>query len=270
MWSVVELHGVRQLAAAAEWISRGKSMPLDLVVHFPRCQEEAISLLVALINRVSHRLRTLEISGHNGSLYRVATDWIEPAPMLQTLSTSYDVYEDEDGQGWCNCDDDPTDEIRTTCIRPPSSLPALRSLCISVYGDEWSTVPELHGCVSSSIQDLTLSFTGWGLADYASVMRLLECTPNLTSLRFKFAYGSSCEHENDTAECDGVVGLKPAHLPHLRSLHVTNSQSRPCFQWLRLLDTPHLRTCNINNSQAWQKELPQITRLGSGYSASGS
>ncbi|KZO90494.1 hypothetical protein CALVIDRAFT_542614 [Calocera viscosa TUFC12733] len=249
MWNTIIFDNYLANEAAEEWCARGKSTPLDLVVAFLDCAEEGRWHRVALINRVSHRLRTLKLVGYKLPLNHVASEWTLPAPWLQT----YEVL-----TRFCYCEDHTVSMDATGMfIRAPSSFPALRSLKISPMYFPWRTAPAFDGCCASSVQDLTLSFQDWPRTDLASTFRLLAAFQNMTSLKLENV--AICEAGSHATECTAIVGLEPVHLLQLQSLLVTTSYGfDSCFQWLHLLDAPSLRTVNINNSQSWQRELPQI------------
>ncbi|KZT55067.1 hypothetical protein CALCODRAFT_361011 [Calocera cornea HHB12733] len=245
LWDTIILSSGLEKEASDEWCKRGKSVPMHLGAVVSSCTDEDRPYQTVFINSVSHRLRSLKLHGHKLTLYDLALEWIMPAPRLRALEIVYDT---------CYCRDlTVPPQANGTFIRAPSSLPALRNLTITPLSFPWRTAPAFDGCLSPSLQYLSLAFQEHQpLPDLRSTLRLLAGVPNLNHLRMRSV--RFCMDAQ--AECTTVLGLDPVRLPCLRYLYVTTCQGGDrCFAWLQLLDAPILRTVNINNSQVWQRVL---------------
>ncbi|KZT55076.1 hypothetical protein CALCODRAFT_499015 [Calocera cornea HHB12733] len=254
LWNSIVFDALLPLEAAEEWCSQGKATSLDLVLVFP-CYpeyEEDRANRVELLNRVSHRLRTLRLVGHEAAINLLASEWTAPAPQLQ-------VYELQ--SEFCSCwEYNVVGNDVPARMRSPSCFPALRSLELCPPYFPWTTISECDSCCSSSVAELRLTFKRWHQPDFASALRILEVFPSLRTLRLNnMSVCSDMAHTTDAAECSAILGLAPVRLDLLQSLHVTTGGGdEECFQWLRLLNAPNLRTVDINHSQRWQRELLRL------------
>lgn len=178
-----------------------------------------------------------------------------PAPRLE----EYDVANYE--ACWCEDMTVPA-EAKSTCIRSPSSLPAIRSLTISPLYFPLRASPGFDNCPSNLLRELSIAFPPYVVPDLAATLRLLAVVPNIQALGLLNVDFCRSTH----TECPNVEGLDSVHLHRLRALHVTTTYNHEiCFKWLTLVDMPNLQTVDINQSQAWQRELfvpgPQLARL---------